>query len=134
MFRMVGGMRSVASHYLSDDTEVVPPSKFLRIFQQLDHAFEKTRCAAAVDTAVIEAERNLGFSLRNEFLLRFVPGRDFFPGAETEEQCLIGQGNRRAPFDTKRSEIRNCGDAAGLHVRRNTPLSRKIDKFLIFRR
>ena len=38
------------------------------------------------------------------------------------------------PIHSERSEIRNGGDAAGLHVGRNPPLSRKIDKFLVFRR
>src|SRR5437763_7975670 len=81
------------------------PLQLLRLFQQLDHALEQTGRAAAVDTAVIEAERDLCFDLGDKFFFRFVPRRNLFPGAKTEEQSLIGQGNRRAPFDTERSEI-----------------------------
>src|SRR5437870_6397243 len=81
------------------------PLQFLRLFQQLDHALEQTGRAAAVDTAMIEAERDLCFGLGDKFLFRFVPDWNLSPGAETEEQSLIGQGNRRAPFDPERSEI-----------------------------
>src|ERR1700693_3903226 len=49
------------------------PLQFLRLVQQLDHAFEQTRCAAAVDAAMIEAQRDLCFGFRNEFLFSVVP-------------------------------------------------------------
>src|SRR6266498_1365270 len=87
------------------EARALPGSEFLRIFQQLDYALEQTRCASAVDAAMIEAQRDLRFSFGNEFLFRLVPRRGFFPGTESKEQSLIGQGNRRAPFNPERSEI-----------------------------
>src|SRR5438874_2821974 len=101
---VAGGTISVSSDFW-DVTERVPPSEFLGIFEQLDHAFEQTRRAATVDTAMIEAQCDLRFGLGNKLFLRFIPRRRFLSRAETEEQGLIGQGNRRAPFDPKRSEI-----------------------------
>jgi hypothetical protein len=43
------------------------------IFQQFDHAFEEAAGAAAVDAAMVEAQRDLCFRLWNEFFLFFVP-------------------------------------------------------------
>src|SRR5437762_2359381 len=97
--------------------------QFFRVFQQLDHAFEQTAGAAAIDAAMIEAQCNLRFSLWSKFLFRFIPRGNFFPSAEAKEQCLIWQRDRRAPFHSERSEIRNGCYAASLHVRRNPPLS-----------
>src|SRR6266550_3082224 len=47
--------------------------QLLWIFQQLDHALEQTRRPAAVDAAMIETQRNLGFDFRHEFLFCFIP-------------------------------------------------------------
>ena len=63
---------------------------------------------------------------------RFVPGRNLFADAETEQQRLIGQGNRRAPFHSENAELGNCGDAAGLHIWRNPALPREIHEFFLF--
>jgi len=41
--------------------------------QQLDHPFEQASCAAAVNTAMIKAQRDLRLSSWNEFLFLFVP-------------------------------------------------------------
>src|SRR6266487_2791159 len=110
------------------------PLQFFWIFQQFDYTFEQAPGAAAVDAAMVEAQCDLRLSLWNKLLFIFIPRRNFFPSAEAEQECLIGQRNRRAPFHSERSEIRNGGDTAGLHVGRNPPLSRTIDKFLVFRR
>src|ERR1017187_6634679 len=91
---------------------------------------EQTPGAAAIQAAVIEAQRQLRCRHWNEFFLRFIPARNFLADTEPEQHGLIGQWNRRPPFNSERSEIRDCRDAAGLHVRRNTAFARKIDKFL----
>src|SRR5207249_1151579 len=89
-------------------TESASTSKqlqFFRIFQQLDYAFEQAPGAAAINAAMIEAQCNLCFGLWNKFFFSFVPRGDLFPDAEAEQQCLIGQGNRGAPFHSERSKI-----------------------------
>src|SRR5438552_1660211 len=57
-------------------------SELGRIFEKFDHAFEQTRCAASIDAAMIETQRDLRLGFRDELFLRFVPGRDFFADAE----------------------------------------------------
>ena len=86
--------------------------QFRRIFQQFGDALEQTPRAAAVETSVIETEREFGLRNGNEFLLCIVPVRGFFPRAHAEEQGLIGQGNRGAPIQAERAEIRYRSDAA----------------------
>src|SRR5215470_2407267 len=107
-------------------------SEFFGIFEKLDDAFEQTTGAAAVDAAMVETQGDLRFSFWYEFVFCFVPRRDLFTGAKAEQQCLVGQWNRRTPFHPENAEIRNRGDATGLHVGRNPPLSREFDQFPVF--
>src|SRR5437660_8462681 len=81
------------------------------IFQQLDHAFEQAACAAAVDAAMVETQCDLCLGFRNEFFFFFIPHGNFLPDSETEQQCLVWQRNRRAPFHSEGSEIGNRRDA-----------------------
>ena len=83
---------------------------------------------------MIKTQRDLGFGPGNEFLFLFIPGRNFLPHSKTEQQCLVRQGNRRAPFHSKRAKVGYGRDTARLHIRRNPPLSRELDEFLVFRR
>src|SRR6266700_2309913 len=83
------------------------PLQFVWIFQQFDYAFEQAPGAAAVDAAMVEAQCDLRLGLWNKLLFIFIPRRNLFPGAEAEQQRLVGQGNRCAPFHSERSEIRN---------------------------
>ena len=69
----------------------------------------------------------------SEFFFLFIPHRNFLPNSETEQQCLIWQRNRRAPFHSEGSEIGYGCDPTGLHVGRNSSLSREFDEFLVFR-
>src|SRR4029453_15573067 len=103
-------------------------------FKQLDDAFEQAARAAAIDAAMIETKGDLCLGFGNKFLLCFIPRGNFLSCAETEQKRLIRQWNRRSPFHSEGSEIRNGRNAAGLHVGRNTPLPGKIDKLLVFRR
>jgi hypothetical protein len=48
-------------------------SEFFRIFQQLDHPFEQTAGAAAIDAAMIKTQRDLGFGPGKKLLLLFIP-------------------------------------------------------------
>src|SRR5204863_2585739 len=102
------------------------------MLQQFDYALEQTAGATAVNAAMIEAQCDLRFGFWNKFFFGFVPRGDFFSGSESEQQSLIGQRNWRAPFHSEGPEIRDSGDAAGLHVWRNSTLSRKLDELLVF--
>src|SRR2546421_8969477 len=92
--------------------------QFLRIFQQLDHALEQSPRPTAIQAAMIEAQGDLRFRFRNEFLFCSVPRRSFLSNTEPENHRLIGQGNWRAPVETKGSEVRNGRDSAGSHLAR----------------
>src|ERR1700731_1153630 len=83
-----------------------------RIFQQLDHPLEQTPRAAAIEATMIETQRDLRFRFWNEFVFRFIPHRRFLSNAKTENHCLIGQGNWRAPIKTERAEVRDGRDSA----------------------
>src|SRR5205085_11700642 len=80
-------------------------SKRLRLFQQLDHTLQYSPDTAAIEIAMIEAERDLRLRYRNEIRFRFLPAWCFFAGTETENHGLIGQGNRRAPFHPESAEV-----------------------------
>src|SRR5690349_9366208 len=82
---------------------------------------------------MIEAQGDFRLRFRDELMVRFVPRWNFFSRAEAKQQRLIGQRNRRAPFYSECSEIRNRSDAAGLHIGGNAPLSRQLDQFFILR-
>src|SRR6266700_614502 len=107
-------------------------SELFGIFQQLDYAFEQAPGASTVDAAMIKTQRELGFGPGNKLVFLLIPGRDFFPNSKPKQQCLIGQRNRCAPFHSKSSEVRNGRETARLHVRRNSPLSRKFHELLVF--
>src|SRR4029077_1213622 len=83
---------------------------------------------------MIKAQRDLRLSPWNKFFFLFIPRRYFFSGSETKQQCLIRQWDGSAPFHSERPEVRNGREAASLHIGRDTPLTREIDEFLVFRR
>lgn len=54
---------------------------------------------------MVKAQCDLRFGFGDEFVFRFVPRRDLFADAEAQQQRLIGQGNRRAPFNSEDAEV-----------------------------
>ena len=65
---------------------------------------------------MIETERNLRLRYWNEFRFRFIPARCFSADAKTENHGLIGEGDRRAPFNSEGTEVRDRCDSAALHL------------------
>src|SRR5206468_1841271 len=76
-----------------------------RSAEQLDDVPQESPRPAAVEAAMIEAEREFGLRGGNELLFLLAPRGRFLSGAEAEQKRLIGQGNWRAPIQAKGAEI-----------------------------
>ena len=95
----VEGRPPVSSEFELAGTDGARPSirAFFWILQQLDHALEQTPGAAAVEAAMIETQCDLRFGLRNEFLFRFVPRRNFFSERRVRESWSDRAGESACP-------------------------------------
>src|SRR4029077_17640308 len=101
--------------------------QFFRRAEQLDYLLQETPGSAAVQAAMIEAEREFGLRSGNELLFFLAPNGRFLSCAEAEKQRLIGQGNGCSPIQAESAEIGNGGDAAGGHFGSHPAPAGEID-------
>jgi len=111
----------------SSQTEGLRTLQFSRVAEQLDDVLQETSSPAAVEAAMIEAEREFGLRSGNELLSPLAPNGCFLSGAEAEKKRLIGQGNGRSPIQAESAEIGNGSDAAGGHLGSHPAPAGEID-------
>src|SRR2546423_3144886 len=105
-----------------------------RLGQQLDDPLKQPSRSAAIEAAMIEAQCQFCLRRRNELLLLVAPRWRLFPGAQSDQQRLIGQRNRRSPIETEGAEIGNGRDSAGSLLSGNSPPPRQLDQVVVTRR
>ena len=92
---------------------------------------EEAACCAAVEHAVVEAEREVGFGDGHEFFA--VPMRDNAACAHAEDERLFGQRDGSRPGEAEGAEVGDGGDGAAGGAGREPTLAREFDEFVIAR-
>ena len=94
-----------------------PVQSFSGCSEKLGHARQQTACRAAIEDAVIETQRHVGFHDRHELAFGFVPIGHPAGGAHAQDQRLLRQRDRGRPGETEGAEVRDGGNrtARGIH-------------------
>src|SRR5438045_3165395 len=77
------------------------PSKLRRFLEEGGDVLEEAAGASSVEHAVIEAQGEVGFGDGHKLAFRFVPVRGDTAGTHTEDEGLLGQRDRRGPFEAE---------------------------------
>jgi len=105
--------------------------KLFRVGYQIRDAHEQPPGRAAVNYAMIEAQREVRFHHRHEPVFARVP-TGYAPGcADAEHQRLFRQRDGRRPGQSERAEIRHGGNGTARHFRRELALPGQFDQFVV---
>ena len=105
--------------------------QLFRVGYQIRDAHEQPPGRAAVNHAMIEAQREVRFHHRHEPVLARVPTGCAPGGADAEHQRLFRQRDGRGPGQSERAKVRHSGNGTTRHFRRQLALPRQFDQFVV---